>query len=64
MKDLEDIGGISPLVYENCDIAIAMSSSRADPVLGLYILSYCPCQGYLNMYINQCHCPDLKVVLH
>ena len=61
MKDLEDIGGISPLVYENCDIAIAMSSSHADPVLGLYILSYC------LKYVNQCHCPDwgyLKVVLH
>ena len=38
--------------YENCDIAIAMSSSRADPVLGLYILSYCPGWGYLNISKN------------
>ena len=34
---------------ENCDIAIAMSSSRADPLLGLNILSYCPGWGYLNI---------------
>ena len=31
-------GGLSFIVYENHDIAIAMSSSRADPVLGLNIL--------------------------
>ena len=35
--------------YEDHDIAIAMSSSRADPVLGLNILSYCPGWGYLNI---------------
>ena len=33
--------------YENYDIACAMSSSRADPVL-----SHCPGWGYLNIYIN------------
>ena len=32
---------------ENYDIAIAMSSSRADPVLG-----HCPGWGYLNIYIR------------
>ena len=37
---------ISNMIYENCDIAIAMSSSRADPVVGLYILSY---WGYLDI---------------
>ena len=31
-------------IYENYDIAIAMSSSRADPVLG-----HCPGWGYLNI---------------
>ena len=36
-------------IQENCDIAIAMSSSRADPVLGLNTLSYCPGSGYLNI---------------
>ena len=30
--------------YENYDIALAMSSSRADPVLG-----HCPGWGYLNI---------------
>ena len=35
------------LSYENRDIAIAMSSSRADPVLGLRIPSSCPGWGYL-----------------
>ena len=34
---------------ENCDIAIAMSSSRADPLLGLNIPSYCPGWWYLNI---------------
>ena len=39
---------------ENHDIAIAMTSSLADPVLGLYIL-----QGGLEgfKYLNQCHRP-------
>ena len=32
---------------ENYDIAIAMSSSRADSVLG-----HCPGWGYLNIYIR------------
>ena len=32
------------ILHENHDIAIAMSSSRADPVLGLNIL-----QGHLNV---------------
>ena len=36
-------------VYENRDMAIAMSSSRADPVLGLNIPSSCPGWGYLNI---------------
>ena len=42
-------------IYENHDITIAMSSSRADPVLGLNIL-----QSWLGVlkYLNQCHCPD------
>ena len=31
-------------------MAIAMSSSRADPVLGLNIISSCPGWGYLNIY--------------
>ena len=35
--------------YENRDMAIAMSSSRADPVLGLIIPSSCPSWGYLNI---------------
>ena len=30
-------------------MAIAMSSSRADPVLGLYIPLSCPGWGYLNI---------------
>ena len=39
------IGVHLPLyVYENYDIAYAMSSSRADPVLG-----HCPNWGYLNI---------------
>ena len=38
-----------PLSYENRDMAIAMSSSRADPVLGLNIPSSCPGWGYLNI---------------
>ena len=33
--------------YENYDIARAMSSSCADPVLG-----HCPNWGYLNIYIS------------
>ena len=37
------------MLNENRDIAIAMSSSRADPVLGFNILSYCPGWGYLNI---------------
>ena len=39
---------------ENHDIAIEMSSSRADPMLGLNIL-----QGWLKgfKYLNQCFCP-------
>ena len=50
MKGLEDIGGISPLVYENCDIAIAMSSFVLTLCLDyLFILSYCPGWGYLNI---------------
>ena len=36
-------------VYENRDMAIAMSSSRADTVLGLNIPSSCPGWGYLNI---------------
>ena len=32
---------------ENYDIARAMSSSHADPVLG-----HCPSWGYLNIYIR------------
>jgi len=45
-------------MYENYDIAIAMSSSRADPVLpwlGVFIyLNQCNCPGwrYLNIYIS------------
>ena len=38
------------LIYENHDIAIAMSSSRADPLLGLNILSWL----VVFKYINQC----------
>ena len=34
---------------ENRDMAIAMSSSRADPVHGLNIPSSCPGWGYLNI---------------
>ena len=34
---------------ENHDMAVAMSSSRADPVLGLSIPSSCPGWGYLNI---------------
>ena len=34
----------SHIKYENYDIALAMSSSRADPVLG-----HCPGWGYLNI---------------
>ena len=34
-------------INENYDIALAMSSSRADPVLG-----HCPGWGYLNIYIS------------
>ena len=37
------------IVNENHDIAIAMSSSRADPLLGLNIPSFCPVWGYLNI---------------
>ena len=38
------------ITNENRDIAIiAMYSSRADLVLGLNIISYCPGWGYLNM---------------
>ena len=40
---------INSNIYENCNIAIAMSSSRADPVLGLDILYHCPCWGHLNI---------------
>ena len=32
------------ILHENYDIACAMSSSRADPVLG-----HCPNWGYLNI---------------
>ena len=41
-------------MHENHDIAIAMSSSRADPVLGKNIQL-----GWLGVfkYLNQCHCP-------
>ena len=39
-------------INENHDIAIAMSPSRADPVLGLNILLHC--LG-LFKYLNQCH---------
>ena len=35
--------GFDFILYENYDIALAMSSSRADPVLG-----HCPGWGYLN----------------
>ena len=38
-------------IHENHNIAIAMSSSRADPVL--------PWLGVFK-YLNQCHCPDLE----
>ena len=34
-------------MYENYDITMAMSSSRADPVLG-----WCPGWAYLNILIN------------
>ena len=37
------------IFYENCDIAIAMSSSCADPLLGLNIPSYCPGWRYLSI---------------
>ena len=40
-------------IYENHDITTTMSSSRADPVLGLNIV-----HGLLGVvkYLNQCHC--------
>ena len=53
--------GVCFIYYENHDITIAMSSSRADPVLGLNILqgwlgvfkysyqSYCTGWGHLNV---------------
>ena len=43
-------------VNENHDIAIAMSSSRADHVMGQNILL-----GWLGVfkYLNQCHCTGL-----
>ena len=37
------------IFYENRDMAIAMSSSRADPVLGFNIPSSCSSWGYLNI---------------
>ena len=36
-------------INENHDIAIAMSSSCSDPLLGINILSYCTGWGYLNI---------------
>ena len=48
----------STISYENHDIAIAMSHSRADPVLpllGVFIYlnqCHCPGWGYLNIYIS------------
>ena len=44
--NLREVINISVIIldYENYDIAIAMSSSRADPVLG-----HCPGWGYLNI---------------
>ena len=47
--DLRFKMGVRIMSNEKCDIAIAMSSSRADPVLGFIILSYCPGWGYLNI---------------
>ena len=43
------IKAVLNIEYENRDMAIAMSSSRADPVLGLNIQSSCPGWGYLNI---------------
>ena len=37
------------IIDENRDMAMAMSSSRADPVLELNILCSCPGWGYLNI---------------
>ena len=39
------------MIDENCDIAIAMSPSCADPVLGWNILSYCPGWGYCQALV-------------
>ena len=50
-RQCDDLGAVSTknsrykyYKYENYDIAIAMSSSRADSVLG-----HCPGWGYLNI---------------
>ena len=54
------------IIYENCDIAIAMSSSHADPVLGLNILSYCPGGGiqiYKPMLLPS-HCTEIIRLHH
>ena len=49
-KNFEFKDNFNPFyVYENRDMAIAMSSSRAEPVLGLNISSSCPGWGYLNI---------------
>ena len=51
-------GSKSNISYENHDIAIAMSPSRADPALpwlGVFkclIQCYCTGWGYLNIYIS------------
>ena len=46
---VRDSAGMAIINNENRDMAIAMSSSRADPVLGLSIPSSCPGWGYLNI---------------
>ena len=46
---------VNNLRNENYDIAIAMSSSCADPELG-----HCPGWGYLS--INQCHCRETTIL--
>ena len=60
---VHDAPDLITVIYfnENHNIAIAMSSSCADPMLGLNIL-----QGWLEefKYLNQCHCPSLHCNYH
>ena len=49
MSREDDIFIETTITNENRDVAIAMSSSRADPVLGRNIPSSCPGWGYLNI---------------